>query len=253
MRKEFEALEANSTWDIVELPSGKKPIRCKWVYKVKYRADGSIERYKARLVVRDQVERIDFHETFSPIVKMSTIKTLVAVAIKQNWSFFQLDVNNAFLHWDLDEEVYMKLPPWIISTCFCFFSCSFSLQVTEVSIRTEIGFKAMLLPVICPLKLHETLKAAVGDPLPNPQTYRSLIGKLNFPTHTRPDLAFVVQHLSQFMQLPCIPHMKAALHVLRYLKGTSKYGLFLNNCSDLSLKVFCDCDWGACPDKKVSN
>lgn len=83
------------------------------MYKGKYKADKTIERYKARLVVRGntQVKGIYFHETFSRIVKMSTVKTLIVVAVKNKLSLFQLDINNAFLHGYLDEEVFMKLPP----------------------------------------------------------------------------------------------------------------------------------------------
>ncbi|XP_070024874.1 uncharacterized mitochondrial protein AtMg00810-like [Nicotiana sylvestris] len=85
----------------------------------------------------------------------------------------------------------------------------------------------------------------MGDRLPSPELYRSSIGKLNFLTHTRPDFSFSLQH-------PCVPHMEAALHLLRYLKGTFDFGLFFNNSSNFSPQVYCDSDLGSSPDSRRS-
>jgi len=87
MAKEIQALEENQTWTLEWLPPGKKPIICKWVYHVKYNSDGSIERYKARLVIQadHQVEGSDFYETFNPVEKMTSIRVLLSVAVVKGW------------------------------------------------------------------------------------------------------------------------------------------------------------------------
>ena len=113
MAAEIQALNKNKTWTLTQLPPGKVPIDCKWVYKIKFRSDGSVERYKARLVAKGftQKEGLDYHETFSPVAKLTAVRCVLAVAAIKNWPLYQLDVHNAFLHGDLHEEVYMKPPP----------------------------------------------------------------------------------------------------------------------------------------------
>jgi len=113
MAQEIRALEENHTWSLTALPLGKKVLGCKWIYKMKYKADGTIERYKASLVVlgNTQVQGEDYTETFAPVAKMVTVHILLTVAITKGWELHQMDVNNAFLHGDLLEDIYMKPPP----------------------------------------------------------------------------------------------------------------------------------------------
>ncbi|CAL2270484.1 unnamed protein product [Prunus armeniaca] len=113
MKSEIDALQANGTWNLVPLPPHKRLIGCKWVYKVKLKANGTVEGYKARLVAKgySQVEGINYGETFTPVAKLVTVRVLLSVASLRGWHVHQLDVNNAFLNGDLDEEVFMSLPP----------------------------------------------------------------------------------------------------------------------------------------------
>ncbi|GKD45682.1 ribonuclease H-like domain-containing protein, partial [Tanacetum coccineum] len=112
MNQEMDALLRNGTWEMVQLPEDRKAIRSKWVYKIKFRSSGEIDRYKARLVAQGfgQKERIDYEDSFSLVVKMVTVRCLLNIVMSMSWPVFQLDVNNAFLYGDLEEVVYTKPP-----------------------------------------------------------------------------------------------------------------------------------------------
>ncbi|GJS32458.1 putative RNA-directed DNA polymerase, partial [Tanacetum coccineum] len=112
MNLEIEALNWNNTWTITELPKGRKPISHKWIWKIKYKSTGEIERYKARLMAKgfSQKEGIDYEETFSPVVKMVTVRYVLSLAVQNDWNIFQIDINNTFSYGELVEDVYMTLP-----------------------------------------------------------------------------------------------------------------------------------------------
>lgn len=113
MSSELTALMRHNTWQLVPPPPNCNIVGCKWVFRIKRHADGSIDRFKSRLVAKGFNQRlgVDYKETFSPVVKPATIRTVLTIVVMQGWSLRQLDVNNAFLHGHLTEKVYMTQPP----------------------------------------------------------------------------------------------------------------------------------------------
>jgi hypothetical protein len=120
MDEEFSALQRNKTWHIVPAHCAQNVIDCKWVYKVKEKSDGTIDRYKTWLVEKGFKQKygIDYEDTFSLVVKMSMIRIILCIAVSKKWCLRQLDVHNAFLHGVLEEDAFMKQPPGYVDLNF---------------------------------------------------------------------------------------------------------------------------------------
>jgi hypothetical protein len=110
IRSEMDSIMSNATWEVVERPYGCKPIGSKWVFKKKIRPNGTIERYKARLVIKaySQKEGEDFFDTYSPVAQLTTICVLLSLAASHGLLIHQMDVKTTFLNGELDEEIYME-------------------------------------------------------------------------------------------------------------------------------------------------
>ncbi|GJT49543.1 ribonuclease H-like domain-containing protein [Tanacetum coccineum] len=171
----FATQDENDTWDIIDLPKAGKAIRSKWIFKIKYKSSGKIDRYKARLVAHrfGQKERIDYEETFSPIVKMVTVRCLLNIDVSNSWNVFQLDVNNAFLY---DKGICLNQRKYVLNL------------LSEYGMLACKPAKILLMS-----KLTISNEATDDDPiLDNITDYQKLIGKLIYLTNTRPDISYVV-------------------------------------------------------------
>ncbi|XP_011004766.1 PREDICTED: uncharacterized protein LOC105111176 [Populus euphratica] len=247
MSDELITLEYNKTWTVIDLPRGKVVIACKYVYKTKFHANGSIERLKAQLVDKgfSQQAGIDYIETFSPVAKLVTFRVLLFVIAINGWSFLQFDVNNAFLHGDLEEEIYMHKPPsYFISgfnQVYKFFKSLYGLkQASRKGIH--LSQRKYALDILAdsgtlarkPLKLsfeqNFKLSKTSGVPLSDPSTYRRLIGHLLYLTIIKPNICYLVQILSQYIDTPMTTHLATAHRILHYIKQSVKgYCIFLSN------------------------
>ena len=109
---EYQSLMENKTWELVELPTNRKTIGSKWVFKVKYGKHGEVDRFKGRLVAKGYSQKygVDYDETFSPVLRFSSLRILLAYAVQKKMLVHQMDVTTAFLNGDLEEEIYMEQP-----------------------------------------------------------------------------------------------------------------------------------------------
>ncbi|KAL5741578.1 hypothetical protein ACOSP7_028310 [Xanthoceras sorbifolium] len=344
MIEEMNALDDNGTWNLVDLPSGKRAIGCKWVFTVKVNPDGSVARLKARLVAKGyaQTYGVDYSDTFSPVAKLTSVRLFISMAATYHWPLYQLDIKNAFLHGDLQEEVYMEQPPgfvaqgesgrvchlqkslyglkqspraWFgkfsqavekfgmmksksdhsvfykqskagiillvvyvddivitgsdatgISSLKSFLHTQFhtkdlgmlkyflGVEVTRskngiflsqrkyvLDLLTETG-KLGARPCSAPMTPNMHLTGD-GEIIEDPEKYRRLVGKLNYLTVTRPDIAYSVSVVSQFMSSPTVHHWAALEQILCYLKGAPGLGILYANHGHTHIECFSDADW----------
>ncbi|GJR90398.1 ribonuclease H-like domain-containing protein [Tanacetum coccineum] len=248
---EYKALIDNETWVLVPCPPNVNIVRSMWLYKHKYNADGSLSRYKTRLVAngRSQQQGIDCDETFSLVVKPATIRTVLILAVSRQWHIHQLDVKNAFLHGHLTETIYMHQPPGFRLLQRIISSLHSEFSMTDLGpLNYFLGISATRTPTVD----TEKKPGPDGPPVTDPTLYRSLAGALQYLTFTRPDLSYAVQQLCLYMHDPREPHLAALKRVLRYIRGTTDLGLQLYQSSTSQLISYTDADWAGCPATRCS-
>nr|GEZ46660.1 ribonuclease H-like domain-containing protein [Tanacetum cinerariifolium] len=282
MRDEYSALIKNKTWVLVPRPTDTNIVRCIWLFHHKYLGDGTLSRYKARLVANGstQLEGVDVDETFSPIIKPGTIQAVLSLAISRHWPIHQLDVKNAFLHGDLSKTVYMHQPPGFqdskypnhhllqqtIASLHQKFSMTdlgslnyfLDISVTRDYFRMFLSQKKYVVKIL--EKAHmvncnssrtsvdsESKLGADGDLISDLTLYWSLAGYLQYLTFTRPNISYAVQQVCLYMHDPREPYFLALKRVLRYVRGTLDYGLQLFFSSTTDLVACLDVDWAGFP------
>ncbi|CAM8885574.1 unnamed protein product [Rhodiola kirilowii] len=260
MTEEINALLKNQTWVLVPASPMQHVVGSKWIYRIKRKSDGSVERYKARLVAKGfhQQYGIDYGETYSPVIRPTTIRTVLCLAVSRNWPLRQLDVKNAFLHGHLQEDVYMTQPPGFIDPSRPSHVASQvdGLHINQLKYAHDLLDKYGLLhsqPVRTPVAPKAQLNSTYGDLLDNPTLFREIVGSLQYLTITRPDIAYAVNFISQFMSQPRTPHLVAAKRILRYIKGTIDHGLsFTPQRQPVTLAAYSDADWAGCSESRRS-
>jgi hypothetical protein len=117
MTEEYQSIMKNDVWDIVLRLEGKSVVTSKWIYKIKHAIDGSVEKYKVRFVARgfSQVEGIDYEETFAPVARYTSIRTIISLATSMGWRLHQMDVRTTFLNGEIEEEVYIEQPDGFVT------------------------------------------------------------------------------------------------------------------------------------------
>ncbi|KAJ9543733.1 hypothetical protein OSB04_023440 [Centaurea solstitialis] len=237
MHEEYNALIKKCTWDLVPRPPDANIIRCMWLFKHKHNSDGSLQRYKARLVVKGKSQQVgvDCAETFSPVVKPATIQTVLSIALSHSWPIHQLDVKNAFLHGDLVETVYMHQPPGFVDPSAPKHVCLLRKSLYGLKQAPRAWYH----------RFSTYLAQIVFSSSKSDQS-------LQYLTFTRPDISYAIQQICLHMHAPREPHLQAMKRILWYISGTLDYSLHLSASSLSNLVAYSDADWGGCPDTRRS-
>ncbi|GJX24407.1 zinc finger, CCHC-type containing protein [Tanacetum coccineum] len=268
---EIGSIMENNTWVLSDLPLACKLLGCKWIFKRKMKVDGTIEKFKAQLVIQGfrQKEWIDYFDTYAPVVRITTIRLLLALAGVHNLVIHQMDIKTTFLNGDLDKEVYMKQPEGFVipvDKTKKFLSSRFSMKdmgeadvILGIKIKREnkriVITRSHYVEKILKKFNHEdySLVSTLMDPVEKlkPNTgkpvdqleYSRAIGCLMYVmTSTRPDIAYAVGRLSRFTSNPSRQHWQAITRVFKYLKGTMNYGLSYVGYPSV-LEAYSDASW----------
>ncbi|GJS21072.1 retrovirus-related pol polyprotein from transposon TNT 1-94 [Tanacetum coccineum] len=203
----------NKTWELVDHPAGQKLVSCKWLFKIKEGINGGQNpRYKAMLVARGFTQRtgIDYNEVFSPVVRHTSIRVILALTACKDYELKQLDVKTAFLHGNLEEVIYMRQPP--------------GYEQGNNNRQWEIGSDAIgwALPAVVEGLSVRDCDVERMSKVPYANTVQSLMYLM---VCTRPDIAYAVSVVSKYLANPGKNHWEAVKWILKYLRGTTNVGL----------------------------
>ncbi|CAI7913688.1 unnamed protein product [Closterium sp. NIES-53] len=265
MESELNSIEENGMWELVELPEGRNAITSKWLFKIKSDAEGKIQRYKSRLVAKgyQQKEKVDYKDLFAPVVKPTTLRTLLARATIEGWVVKQMDVTTVFLNVILEEEIFMAQPEGFDDGSgreigFTPSTADHSLFMLgdgeQRSFMVVYVDDILIFSPSCEhdvekrcMRVHQRKylealaanfgqsKGHVATPFPSgfkcvkgPEERRhfhSLVGSLMYAVSTRPDIAFATGQLARVVQCPNEEHVTAGMMVAKYLGQPAMVGL----------------------------
>eukprot|EP00253_Pinus_taeda_P023422 PITA_23422 len=237
MVEEYNSIMVNDFWEVVPRPQDRLVVSSRWIYKIKYAIDDSVEKYKTGFVAKGyaQKEGIDYEETFTPVARLiGDCKKNLAT------KFDMKDLGRT--HYFLELEVWQQKGEIFLG------QGRYAIEILK-RFRME-DCRTMAMPMITNWKKIHASEDKDVDPTP----YRQLIGSLMYLVNTRPDICYDVNTRSQFMVELKRAHWVVAKHVLRYLPGTVDYGLLYTKGKDINLSGFTDVDWaGSSVDRKSTS
>eukprot|EP00253_Pinus_taeda_P002151 PITA_02151 len=237
MVEEYNSIMVNNVWVLVPRPQDRSVVGSRWIYKIKYAADRSVEKYKVRFVAKGyaQNEGIDYEETFA----------LVARIIRAHWGL-QEESSHIIRHEGFGTNaLFPRVGSLAIEERDLPWAREYATEILK-RFRME-DCRPMATPMITNWKKIDVLEDKDVDPT----LYMQLIGSLMYLVNTRPNICYAVNTLNQFMVEPKRVHWATAKHVVKYLQGTTYYGLLYTKGKDIRLSGFTDADWaGSSVDRK---